>query len=296
MTKRTTDTTRWFDTRHGLGARLRTAIAAVVMLATGGGAALAAGEGPHVVKQNWSFAGPFGSYDPAQLQRGFKVYREVCSACHGIKLVAFRNLYEPGGPLFSEAAARQIATEYTVIDGPNADGEMFERPARLADRFPSPYANEAAARAAQGGAYPPDLSLIAKARAVQRGFPWFVFDIFTQYQEAGPDYLYGLLTGYAEEPPEGLEVPPGMHYNTHFIAGNLLAMPNPMSDEQVEYTDGTPQTVDQYSRDVAAFLMWTAEPTLDQRKQLGFKAMIFMVVFAGALYFTKRKLWDGVAH
>jgi ubiquinol-cytochrome c reductase cytochrome b/c1 subunit len=282
-------------TKRTIVARLRTAIAAAVMLATGTGAALAAGEAPHIAEQEWSFAGPFGSYDPAQLQRGFKVYREVCSACHGIKRVAFRNLEEPGGPLFSEAAARQIATEYTVIDGPNADGEMFERPARLSDRFPPPYPNEEAARAAQGGAYPPDLSLMAKARAAHRGFPWFVLDIFTQYQEGGPDYIYALLTGY-EEPPEGVEVPPGMYYNNHFLAGKMLAMPNPLSDDQVEYTDGAPQTVDQYSRDVAAFLMWTAEPKLDERKQIGFKAMIFMVIFAGALYVTKRRLWDGVAH
>ncbi len=290
MTKRTT------ETKRGLGIRVRTAIAAAAMVVMGAGAAHAAGAAPHIAEQDWSFAGPFGKFDPAQLQRGFKVYREVCSACHGINLVAFRNLAEPGGPLFSEEAARQIASEYTVIDGPNADGEMFERPARLADRFPKPYPNEEAARAAQGGAYPPDLSLMAKARAAHRGFPWFVFDIVTQYQEGGVDYIYALLTGYEEEPPEGVEVPPGMYYNTHFLAGNMLAMPNPLSDDQVEYNDGAPQTVDQYSRDVAAFLMWTAEPKLEERKQLGFKAMIFMVVFAGALYFTKRRLWDGVAH
>jgi ubiquinol-cytochrome c reductase cytochrome c1 subunit len=281
--------------KRTITSRLRPALAAVAMLATGTGAALAAGEPPHIERQSWSFAGPFGHYDPAQLQRGFKVYREVCSACHGINLVAFRNLEEPGGPLFSEEAARQIASEYTVIDGPNADGEMFERPGRLSDRFPSPYPNEEAARAAQGGAYPPDLSLMAKARAAHRGFPWFVFDVFTQYQEQGPDYIYALLTGY-EEPPEGVEVPPGMNYNRSFLAGHLLAMPAPLSDGQVEYTDGAPATVDQYSRDVAAFLMWTAEPKLDERKQMGFKAMLFMVVFAGALYFTKRKLWDGIAH
>jgi ubiquinol-cytochrome c reductase cytochrome b/c1 subunit len=281
--------------KRTITSRLRPVLAAVAMLATGTGAALAAGEAPHIERQTWSFAGPFGHYDPAQLQRGFKVYREVCSACHGISLVAFRNLEEPGGPLFSEEAARQIASEYTVIDGPNADGEMFERPGRLSDRFPSPYPNEEAARAAQGGAYPPDLSLMAKARAAHRGFPWFVFDVFTQYQEQGPDYIHALLTGY-EEPPEGAEVPPGMYYNKSFLAGHLLAMPAPLSDDQVEYTDGTPATVDQYSRDVAAFLMWTAEPKLDERKQMGFKAMLFMVVFAGALYFTKRKLWDGIAH
>lgn len=251
--------------------------------------------GPHIEREAWSFAGPFGHYDPGQLQRGFKVYREVCSACHGLKFIAFRNLAEPGGPLFTEAEAKQVASEYQIVDGPNSEGEMFERPGRLSDRFPSPYPNDEAARAAQGGALPPDLSLIAKARAVTRGFPWFVLDVFTQYQEAGPDYIHALLTGY-EEPPADVTVAPGMHYNPNFISGSQLAMPAPLSDGQVEYTDGAPQTVDQYARDVAAFLMWAAEPSLDARKQIGFKAMIFMIVFAGLLYFTKRKLWAKIDH
>jgi len=285
-------------TNPKLASRLVATVAAAILGAGATGAAVAAETGhvgPHIERLEWSFAGPFGHYDPAQLQRGFKVYREVCSACHGLKRIAFRNLGEPGGPLFGEAQVKQLASEYQIVDGPNDEGEMFERPGRPSDRFPSPYPNDQAARAAQGGALPPDLSLIAKARAVTRGFPWFVLDAVTQYQEQGPDYIHALLTGY-QDPPEGVEVAPGMHYNPNFIAGSQLAMPPPLSDDLVEYPDGAPQTVDQYATDVAAFLMWAAEPTLDERKQIGFKAMLFMVVFAGLLYFTKRKLWSKVDH
>lgn len=285
-------------TNPKLASRLVATVAAVILGAGATGAAAAAESGhagPHIERLEWSFAGPFGAYDPAQLQRGFKVYREVCSACHGLKRIAFRNLGEPGGPLFGEAQVKQLASEYQIVDGPNDEGEMFERPGRPSDRFPSPYPNDQAARAAQGGALPPDLSLIAKARAVTRGFPWFVLDAVTQYQEQGPDYIHALLTGY-QEPPAGVEVATGMHYNPNFISGSQLAMPPPLSDDLVEYPDGAPQTVDQYATDVAAFMMWAAEPKLDERKQIGFKAMIFMVVFAGLLYFTKRKLWSKVDH
>jgi ubiquinol-cytochrome c reductase cytochrome c1 subunit len=243
----------------------------------------------------WSFAGPFGHYDRAQLQRGYQVYKEVCASCHAMSLVRFRNLGEPGGPEFSEAQVKAIAAEYTVMDGPGDDGEMFERPAEPKDAFPSPFANPQAARASNGGAYPPDLSLIAKARAVERGFPWFVLDIFTTYQEMGPDYLHALLTGY-QDPPEGVTVPDGQYYNPYFIAGPSLAMPPPISDEQVTYTDGSPMTVEQYSRDVSAFLMWAAEPHLEARKETGFRALFFLVVFAAMLYLVKRKIWSNVAH
>ena len=259
------------------------------------GPALAAGEAPEIERQHWSFAGPFGTFDRGQLQRGFKVYQEVCAACHGLRLVAFRNLAENGGPGFTEDQAKVIAADYTVEDGPDDLGDMFDRPAILADRFPSPFPNEQAARASNNGSYPPDLSLIAKARAVHRGFPWFVFDIFTQYQENGPDYLYALLTGYVDA-PEGVEVPEGQYYNDKFISGKFIGMAPPLFDEMVDYTDGTPMTVDQYSRDVSAFMMWTAEPHLEARKQLGFRVMIFLIVFAGLLYFTKKKLWRAVEH
>jgi ubiquinol-cytochrome c reductase cytochrome c1 subunit len=244
-------------------------------------------------EMDWSFAGPFGTYDKGQLQRGFKVYREVCSACHSMSLVTFRTLEDLG---YSEAQVRAIAAEYTVTDGPDADGEMFERPAIPSDRFPSPFPNEAAAAAANGGAAPPDFSLIAKARAVERGFPTFVFDVFTQYAEAGPDYIHALLTGYEMEPPEGMEIAEGTYYNPYFIAGKSLAMAQPISDGQVTYDDGAPETLDQYSRDVSAFLMWAAEPHLEERKKVGFRVMIFLVIFAGLVYLTKRKVWAEVAH
>lgn len=245
------------------------------------------------VEQNWSFEGPFGTYDRGQLQRGLKVYREACSACHSMELVAFRSLEELG---YSEEQVKALAAEYTVQDGPNADGDMFERAGIPSDRFPSPFPNKEAAAAANNGAPPPDFSLIAKARAAERGFPTFVFDVFTQYAEGGPDYIYALLTGYEDEVPEGIEVQEGTYYNPHFIAGPALAMPPPLSDGQVTYDDGSPETLDQYSRDVAAFLMWAAEPHLEARKQTGFVVMIFLVVFAGLVYLTKRKIWADVDH
>ncbi|WP_346910056.1 cytochrome c1 [uncultured Roseibium sp.] len=271
------------------------AFAAVAVVATAA-PALAAGDAPHIARQQWSFSGPFGTFDRAQLQRGFKIYKEVCSACHGMRLVAFRNLAEEGGPSFTEEQAKAIAAEYTVTDGPNDDGDMYDRPATLADRFPSPFPNEQAARASNGGAYPPDFSLLAKARAAHRGFPWFVFDAFTQYQEQGPDYIYALLTGYEEEAPEGVTIPEGSYYNHAFLGGTSIGMAPPLSEELVEYTDGTPMTVDQYAHDVAAFMMWAAEPHLEARKKTGFRVMIFLIVFAGLLYFTKKTLWRNVDH
>ena len=171
-----------------------------------------------------------------QLQRGLKVYKEVCSACHSMQLVPFRTLEDLG---YSEAQVKAFAAEYTVQDGPNADGEMFERPGIPSDYFPSPFPNVEAAAAANNGAAPPDFSLIAKARGVERGFPTFVFDIFTQYAEGGPDYIHSLLTGYDHEPPAGMEIAEGTHYNPYFIAGKSLAMAPPLSDGQVTYDDGS---------------------------------------------------------
>jgi ubiquinol-cytochrome c reductase cytochrome c1 subunit len=244
-------------------------------------------------EESWSFAGPFGTYDKAQLQRGLKVYKEVCSACHSMNLVSFRTLEHLG---YSEAQVKAFAAEYTVQDGPNNDGEMFERPGIPSDHFPAPFPNAIAAAAANNGAAPPDMSLLAKARGVERGFPTFVFDIFTQYAENGPDYIHALLTGYGEEPPAGMQIPEGTYYNPYFIAGKSLAMAPPLSDDQVTYDDGTPQTVDQYSRDVSAFLMWTAEPHLEDRKKTGFSVMVFLLLFGGLVYLTKRKVWSDVAH
>ena len=245
------------------------------------------------VEMDWSFAGPFGTYDKGQLQRGLKVYKEVCAACHSMKRVPFRALEELG---YNEAQVKAFAAEYEVQDGPNADGEMFTRPGLPSDYFPSPFPNDVAAAAANGGAAPPDFSLIAKARAVERGFPTFVFDIFTQYAESGPDYIHALLTGYDETPPEGMEIPEGTYYNPYFNAAKSLAMPKPINDDAVTYDDGSPQTVEQYSRDVSAFLMWAAEPHLEARKQTGFNVMVFLVLFAGLVYMTKRKIWAAVPH
>ena len=278
---------------------------AVTALALGllAGNAFAAGVVEVPPRNTWSFSGPFGTFDKAQLQRGFKVYREVCASCHSMSKLSFRNLAQPGGPEFSEAQVKTLAASYQVKDGPNEAGEMFERPGRAADRIPSPFPNKQAAAAANGGAVPPDLSVIAKARTYERGFPWFVFDIFTQFQEQGVDYSAALLQGYVE-PEHGIEVPPGKYYNKYFPA-KIISMPKPLSDGQVEYlkdADGKPQapeTVAQYAKDVSAFLMWAAEPHMEQRKETGFKALAFLLVFAGLLYFTKKKIWsrvEGHAH
>jgi len=245
-------------------------------------------------RQKWSFAGPFGIYNQAQLQRGFQIYKEVCSTCHSIKLLAFRNLADPGGPDFTEAQAKTIAESFQVTAGPNDQGQMFQRPGTLADRFPPPFPNDQAARAALGGKLPPDMSVLAKARAHEGGFPQFVIDAFTMYQEGGPDYIHGIITGYTD-PPAGETLPPGGQYNRYF-PGGAIGMPKPLSDGQVKYTDGTPETVDQYGRDIAAFLMWAAEPTLNARKQLGFQVLIFLIVLSGLLYFSKKKVWRDIAH
>ncbi len=244
-------------------------------------------------EMTWTFAGPFGTYDKAQLQRGLKVYKEVCSACHSMKLVAFRTLSDLG---YSEAQVKALAASYTVQDGPNDAGEMFERPGLPSDHFPSPYPNDQAAAAANGGAVPPDMSLLAKARGLTRGFPQFVIDIFTQYAESGPDYIHALLNGYDEQPPAGMKIPEGTHYNPYFNAGVSLKMPKPISADQVTYDDGTQQTVEQYSEDVTAFLMWAAEPKLEDRKKTGFRVIVFLLLFAVLMYLTKRKVWSNVAH
>ncbi|MCM2477472.1 cytochrome c1 [Rhizobium sp. CG5] len=241
---------------------------------------------------DWSFAGPFGKFDKAQLQRGLKVYKEVCSACHSMKLVPFRMLENLG---YSADQVKAFSAEYEVQDGPNADGEMYTRKAVASDYFPSPFPNKEAAAAANGGAAPPDFSLIAKARGVERGFPLFIFDIFTQYQEGGPDYIYSLLTGYVE-PPEGVQVAEGTHFNPYFSGAAALAMAQPISDDQVTYDDGSPQTLDQYAKDVSAFLMWAAEPHLEDRKRTGFMVMVFLVIFSSLVYLTKKSVYSNKEH
>jgi cytochrome c1 len=278
---------------------IKTLIAVLTLAGFASGAALAQTHEREIPpRANWSFAGPFGTYDETQLQRGFKVFHEVCSNCHSMSKVTFRTLAEKGGPGFSAEQVNALAATYKIKDGPNDAGDMFDRPGRAADFWPSPFPNKLAAAAANGGAAPPDFSVIAKARTYERGFPWFVFDIFTQYQEQGVDYIAALLPGY-EEPPAGEVVPAGKYYNKYF-PGNIIAMPPPLQDGAVTYlkdANGKPQapeTVQQYAKDVTAFLMWAAEPHMEQRKEIAFRTLIFLLVFAGLLYFTKKKIWANV--
>jgi ubiquinol-cytochrome c reductase cytochrome c1 subunit len=264
-------------------------IASAISFGASGAALAADAHAPQPPRLKWTFAGPFGHFDKQQIQRGFKVYREVCQACHSLKLVAFRTLGQAGALGFSEGQIKTIAGEYQITDGPNDRGEMFQRPGRPSDYFPPIFANEQAARATHNGALPVDLSVIAKARTYEVGFPGFLIDIVRQYQENGVDYIHALLTGYSE-PPAGEKLPPNQFWNIYY-PGHKIAMRPPLEDKRVEYTDGSPQTVDQYARDVTAFLMWTAEPHLEARKRIGFQVMIFLIVFAGLAYFTKKKIW-----
>ena len=264
--------------------------AAAGMLLLGNVSPSRADEAPTPPTLKWSFAGPFGKFDQAQIQRGLKVYKEVCSNCHSLDYVAFRNLADPGGPGYSEAQAESFAADYKIKDGPNDAGDMFDRPGRVADYFPAPFPNVQAARAANGGAAPPDLSLMAKARGYDRGFPTFIFDLITQFQEKGPNYIAAILTGFEEKPPGDFKLPEGSYYNKYF-PGHAIKMPKPLNDGQVTFDDGSPQTVQQYATDVAAFLMWTAEPKLEARKRLGMQVMIFLLILSGLLYFTKKKVW-----
>ena len=260
----------------------------------------AAGGGVEIDRQKWSFSGITGTYDSQQLQRGFGVYKEVCSACHGLNRIAFRNLAQKGGPEFNVDQVKALAATYEVPDEPNDDGEVEPRPARLSDRFPPLFANEKAARAAQNGALPPDLSVIAKARTVAYTGSWYAHpfamakDIVTAYQEGGPDYLYALLTGY-KDAPAGTEVPEGMSYNAAY-PGHMIAMAAPLTPDLGIYTDGTPETVENYARDVSAFLAWASDPTLNQRKQAGWVAMIFLLITTILLYVSKRRIWSAVKH
>ena len=249
-------------------------------------------EQPIVPKMGWSFAGPFGKFDTAQLQRGYQVYREVCSNCHSMNFMSFRNLAQPGGPDFSASQVKALAASFKVQDGPNDAGDMFDRPGRASDPFPMPFANEQAARAANGGALPPDMSVLAKAREVEG--PWYAFllEPFSQYQEQGVDYIHAILNGYRDA-PAGFQLPTGKYYNEYF-PGHAISMPQPLNDGQVDYSDGSPQTVEQYSKDMAAFLMWVAEPKLDQRKGTGLTVLVFLIVFAGLLYAIKRRIWAGL--
>lgn len=255
--------------------------------------AMAAGDkhGVEAEVQDWSFAGLFGKYDQNQLQRGFQVFREVCANCHGADLLAFRNLSQEGGPYFSEEQVKLLASEYTVIDVEAEDGERTAIPA---DRWPNPFLLEQDARDANNGAIPPDFSVLAKARGISQKFPTWAFNYFTGYQEGGADYIYNLLVNYSE-PPAGEEVGEGQSYNA-FLGGGF-SMADPLFDELVEYEgDEVPETVEQYAKDVSAFMMWVAEPHLNSRKEMGFRVLVFLGLFAVLMYLVKRKLWADVKH
>jgi ubiquinol-cytochrome c reductase cytochrome c1 subunit len=232
-------------------------------------------ETPEPPGQRWSFDGVFGTFDRAALQRGFQVYKEVCSACHHLQYVYFRDLAALG---YTEDQVKGIAAAWPqqVTDGPNDTGQMFQRPARPSDRIPGPFPNDQAARTANNGALPPDLSLIAKAR------------------EGGADYIYAILTGFAE-PPANFKLTPGMYYNSYF-PGHQIAMPPPLNPDQVTFGDKTPATVAQMAHDVSSFLMWAAEPNLEQRHRTGFKVILFLLVTTGVFYAAKRKIWSRIRH
>ncbi|MBM3616985.1 MAG: cytochrome c1 [Alphaproteobacteria bacterium] len=249
---------------------LITLLATTAIMAGAALPALAATDAQHPKHVDWAFDGPLGRVDQQSAQRGLQVYKEVCAACHGLKRIAFRNLTAIG---FSEAEAKEIAKGYTVTDGPNDDGEMFTRPGILSDRFVPPFANEKAARAANGGAYPPDLSLMIKARP------------------NGANYVYSLLTGYDEPVHEGIVAGPGQYTNPYF-PGGILAMAPPLASGVVTYQDGTEATVAQMSHDVVTFLQWAAEPEMEQRKQMGIKVMVFLAIMTVFFYFAKKSIWS----
>jgi ubiquinol-cytochrome c reductase cytochrome c1 subunit len=251
---------------------LRTALVGALLLGWLGlvGASSPAGaqEAAAPIQRGWSFEGFFGTFDRSAAQRGLQVYREVCQTCHGLEYVAFRNLEALG---FTENEVSAIAAEYQITDGPNDEGEMFERPGRSSDHFPSPFPNDQAARLANGGALPPDLSLITKARA------------------DGTNYVFSLLQGYEDPPPgeEGLE---GLYYNAYF-PNHWIAMPPPLFEDGIAYADGSTASIEQMASDVAMFLTWAGEPTLEARKQTGLKVMLFLIILTGLFYATKRKIW-----
>jgi len=224
------------------------------------------------VKTNWSFKGIFGVFDRASLQRGYQVYQEVCSGCHSAQHLSYRNLSEKGGPEFSVEEAKAIAAQFEVEDGPNSDGEMFMRPGRLSDKFVKPYPNVEASTAANGGAYPPDMSVLAKAR------------------KGGADYIYSLLLGY-EEPPAGFEIEEEVYYNK-YMSGNKIKMTAPLSDGLVEYSDGTQSTTAQMAKDITTFLVWTAEPHLESQHRMGFKVIIYLIILLTLVYMSKQKVWS----
>ena len=226
------------------------------------------------IKVDWSFKGITGTFDRASLQRGFQVYKEVCSSCHSMQYLSYRNLGEPGGPEFTEAEVKAIAASFEVTDGPDNQGEMFTRPGRPSDIFVSPHPNKEAAAAANGGAYPPDMSVLVKAR------------------KGGANYIYSVLVGY-EEPPPDVKLDQGVYYNKYMI-GNKIKMPNNLEDGLVEYADGTESTVDQMAKDVTTFLAWAAEPELEERHRTGVKVIIYLILLTILVYLSMKKIWSRI--
>lgn len=279
--------------------KILVSLAAAVGVLAVSAPALAAGGAKHPRHAGFSFEGPFGTFDQGQLQRGYKVYREVCASCHGMDMLHFRNLGDRNGPFWDShypnpndnPFVRALAAELQVPDIDSETGEAVMRDATPADRFPNPYPNATAAAAANGGAMPPDLSVMAKAR------------------HDGANYIYSLLSGYVT-PPAGLQMASGQYYNPympgdmtpfwegegHVPPGGFIAMPPPLRDGQVTYDDDAPETVDQYSKDVAAFIAWASEPRMVERKQAGVGVLIFLLLFAGLTYASYRRIWKGVAH
>ena len=249
-------------------------ILSLLILIAGTTFSASSAEKAEYLKTDWSFKGLFGKFDRAALQRGYQVYTEVCSSCHSMKYLSYRNLAEKGGPEFTEEQAKAIAASFEVKDGPNSDGEMFTRPGKLSDKFVMPYENVKAAQAANGGAYPPDMSVLVKARG------------------GGVDYVYSLLQGY-EDPPSDIILDDGVHYNK-FMYGNKIKMANPLSDGLVEYADGTIASVEQMSKDVTTFLMWSAEPHLEARHRMGFKAIVYLIILTILVYFSMKRIWSRV--
>jgi ubiquinol-cytochrome c reductase cytochrome c1 subunit len=250
---------------------------------------------------HWSFEGPFGQYDQEQLQRGYKVYREVCSSCHSMTMVAFRNLGDPGGPFWDpkypnpndNPVVKTIAKDYQIATIDGDTGDPAKRPGTSADYFPSPYPNDVAGRAANGGALPPDMSLLAKAR------------------EGGAAYIYSIVTADGTNPPAGLTVPPGKYYDPELPGdvssywkgdpnkvpvGSFIAMPPPLAPGKVTFDDKARSTVPQEAKDVAAFLEWASDPKMEERKQTGLSVLIFLLIFTGLLYGSYRTIWRPVGH
>ena len=246
----------------------------IIILIIGFSTKLNSAEKVEYLKTNWSFKGPFGKFDRGALQRGYQVYTEVCASCHSMKYLSYRNLAEKGGPEFSEAQAKAIAASFEVKDGPNADGEMFTRPGKLSDKFVMPYDNVKAAQAANGGAYPPDMSVLVKARG------------------GGVDYIYSLLQGY-EDPPLGVTLDDGVYYNK-YMYGNKIKMPPQLYEDLVTYADGTSATPEQMAKDITTFLAWTAEPKLEERHKFGFRAIAYLIILTILVYFSMKKIWSRI--